>query len=34
VPATRAAGDYTVRVVPFKDGASVPLEAAEIWWQH
>ena len=34
VPSTRPAEDYTARVVPFKDGASVPLEAGEIWWQH
>jgi glycogen phosphorylase len=34
VPADRPAGDYTPRVVPRHDGASVPLEAAEILWQR
>ena len=34
VPATRPAGDYTLRVIPFKAGAFVPLEAAEILWQR
>ncbi len=34
VPATRPAGDYTPRVVPFKDGALVPLEASQILWQR
>jgi glycogen phosphorylase len=34
VPASRPAGDYTPRVVPFKDGALVPLETGEIIWQR
>ena len=34
VPATRPAADYTPRVVPFKDGALVPLEANQILWQR
>ncbi len=34
VPAARPAGDYTPRVVPFRTGASVPLEAGEILWQR
>ena len=34
VPATRPAGDYTARVIPSHPGASVPLEAAQILWQH
>jgi starch phosphorylase len=34
VPATRPASDYTARVVPFKDGAIVPLETDQILWQH
>ncbi len=34
VPATRPAVDYTPRVVPFKPGASVPLEAGQILWQR
>jgi len=32
VPATRPATDYTPRVVPYKEGASVPLEAPFILW--
>jgi starch phosphorylase len=34
VPATRPVGDYTPRVVPFKAGAIVPLEANQILWQQ
>ena len=34
VPATRAASDFTPRVVPFKDGVLVPLEAGQILWQR
>lgn len=34
VPSTRPAGDYTPRVIPFHPNASVPLEAAQILWQH
>jgi glycogen phosphorylase len=33
VPATRPASDYTPRVVPFRAGAGVPLEAHQILWQ-
>jgi starch phosphorylase len=33
VPATRPASDYTPRVVPYKTGASVPLEAPFICWR-
>jgi starch phosphorylase len=31
---TRPASDYTPRVVPFQEGASVPLEASQILWQR
>jgi starch phosphorylase len=34
VPATRPASDYTPRVVPYKNGASVPLEAPFICWRE
>jgi starch phosphorylase len=34
VPADRPAADYTARVVPFKEGAFLPLEAAQILWQR
>jgi starch phosphorylase len=34
VPATRPASDYTARVIPFKEGALVPLEASQIVWQR
>jgi starch phosphorylase len=34
VPATRGAGDFTVRVVSYHSEASVPLEAGEILWQR
>jgi glycogen phosphorylase len=34
VPAARPASDYTPRVVPFKSGAFVPLEADQILWQR
>jgi starch phosphorylase len=33
-PAKRPAADYTARLVPSHDGASVPLEAHEILWQR
>ena len=33
VSATRPAADYTTRVIPYRDGATVPLEAAQILWQ-
>ena len=34
VPATRPATDYTVRVIPHRDGLAVPLEDARILWQR
>jgi starch phosphorylase len=34
VSAERPARDYTARIVPSRDGAAVPLEAAYILWQH
>lgn len=34
IPAARPASDYTPRVVPFKPGAMVPLEANQILWQR
>jgi starch phosphorylase len=34
VPATRGAGDFTVRIVPDHPEAVVPLEAGEILWQR
>jgi starch phosphorylase len=34
VSAARPAGDYTARIVPRRDGLSVPLEAAQILWQR
>jgi len=34
VPANRPASDYTPRLIPAKRGASVPLEANQILWQH
>jgi len=34
VSATRQAGDYTVRVIPQRAGAAVPLESARILWQR
>jgi len=33
VPANRPASDYTPRVVPYKIGASVPLETPLICWR-
>jgi starch phosphorylase len=33
VPATRPASDFTPRVVPFKAGAFIPLEANHILWR-
>lgn len=32
IPGTRAAGDYTPRIVPALEGARVPLEASRILW--
>ena len=34
IPATRAPGDYTARVIPHHPNVAVPLEAAEILWQR
>jgi starch phosphorylase len=34
VPADRPADDYTPRVIPFKPGLLVPLEAPQILWQR
>ena len=33
VPAARPVTDYSARVIPFREGVSVPLEAAQILWQ-
>ncbi len=34
VPATRAARDYTARVIPERSGLAVPLESTRILWQR
>jgi starch phosphorylase len=34
VPAVRPAADYTPRMIPFKAGAYIPLEANQILWQR
>jgi glycogen phosphorylase len=34
VPAARPISDYSVRLIPHYPGVSIPLEAAEILWQH
>ncbi len=34
VPATRPSADYTARLVPHHEGASIPLEVANILWQR
>ena len=34
VPADRPASDYTPRLVPYRAGAKVPLEATQILWQR
>lgn len=34
IPAVRATGDYTPRLVPYHPAAAVPLEAHEIVWQR
>jgi starch phosphorylase len=34
VSATRPAGDYTARIIPYHPNASVPLEAGQIIWQR
>ncbi len=34
VPATRAPADYTVRLIPRREGVAIPLEEAHILWQR
>jgi len=34
VSSDRPVSDYTARIVPYRPGASVPLEASQILWQH
>ena len=34
VPATRPAGDFTPRIIPYFPGVAVPLEIPLILWQH
>jgi starch phosphorylase len=34
VSAVRAAADYTARVIPYRGGVAVPLEANPILWQR
>jgi starch phosphorylase len=34
VSAGRPSGDYTVRVIPHRDGVAIPLESARILWQR
>ena len=34
VPVARPATDYTVRLVPYRNGVAVPLEASQILWQR
>jgi starch phosphorylase len=34
IPASRPAGEYTVRMIPQRTGAAVPLESARILWQR
>jgi starch phosphorylase len=34
VPAARPAADYTARLIPHRDGVSIPLEEARILWQR
>lgn len=34
IPAKGSVGDYTPRVVPYKEGAAVPMEANRILWQR
>ncbi|MDD4963569.1 MAG: alpha-glucan family phosphorylase [Gallionella sp.] len=34
VPATRPATDYTARLIPHREGVSVPLEMARVLWQR
>ncbi|MEJ2696439.1 MAG: alpha-glucan family phosphorylase [Candidatus Sulfobium sp.] len=33
-PAQRPAGDYTARILPFREGVMVPIETARILWQR
>lgn len=32
VPATRPAGDFTPRIIPYHPAAAIPLEAPQILW--
>ena len=34
VSAARPSADYTVRMIPHRDGVSIPLEDARILWQR
>ena len=34
VPVVRLPADYTVRVIPYRDGVAIPLEDAQILWQR
>jgi starch phosphorylase len=34
IPAIRSASDYTARLVPYRDGVAIPLEASHILWQR
>ncbi len=34
VPATRPSSDYTARLIPRRDGVSIPLEMAKVLWQR
>lgn len=34
VPATRPASDYTPRIIPYNRFLAIPLEAAQILWEH
>jgi starch phosphorylase len=34
VPSSRPQKDYTARLIPYYDGASVPLEEGRILWQR
>lgn len=33
-PASRDSSDYTARIIPFREGVSVPLESSRILWQR
>ncbi len=34
VPASRAASDYTARLIPYREGVAIPLESGRILWQR